>query len=298
MPPPHGYNITNHTKVTEKNWYFVRYSQLYSYLMRLFAICWVTIAIVVTSIAFVESDHVALSEHQDDRFEFARTNNILPWSTQSTEELDKAVHHHSILARKTTTTSTTAREELVVRTEKVFRVCFHIPWNFIGVNGRRVTNQVLQNALDHLNKAFTAESCCDPALDWCEPGNCSTNSNIRFVMATQNLIGKLTNDVTEDVSDSKACVSRRYNPLWSRISTESFLEISMKSALHKGDVTVLNIYVTKFILSVSRGGYMSQHTKFPWEYASQPKQDGVMVHPSALPGIDGSDVDILVHEVG
>jgi len=70
----------------------------------------------------------------------------------------------------------------------------------------------------------------------------------------------------------------------------------MKSALHKGDATVLNIYVTKVYEDI--GLPILSHTMFPWEYASQPKQDGVMVHPSALPGIDGSDVDILVHEVG
>jgi hypothetical protein len=74
-------------------------------------------------------------------------------------------------------------------------------------------------------------------------------------------------------------------------------ETNMKNQLHKGDANDLNIYSVGLSDVSGSLGY----AEYPWNYASSPKQDGIVIDTSATvggtsPGYEQGD--ILVHMVG
>lgn len=85
------------------------------------------------------------------------------------------------------------------------------------------------------------------------------------------------------------------NSTWFNATPGSSAETAMKNALHVGGSTTLNIY------STSGGGYLGWAT-FPWNYASAPLKDGVVIDYRSLPGGSyGSQYglgDTAVHEAG
>lgn len=69
----------------------------------------------------------------------------------------------------------------------------------------------------------------------------------------------------------------------------------IKSSLHQGDASSLNIYVAGI-----DGGILGW-ASFPWEYSSTPELDGVVVHYETLPGGKLKEYNqggTTVHEVG
>jgi hypothetical protein len=94
--------------------------------------------------------------------------------------------------------------------------------------------------------------------------------------------------LTNDVSDSVACVTRTTNNTWA----EDGDEYAMKSALRKGGKEVLNVY---FVDLGSSLGY----AYLPWQI--DPVRDGVVNHYDSIPGGGKSaynEGDTVVHEVG
>ena len=95
-----------------------------------------------------------------------------------------------------------------------------------------------------------------------------------------------------------AGVDRTTNAAWFNSGIDSAAEREMKAALHVGDAKVLNFYVN------NAGGVYLGWATFPFEYAGDPLQDGVVVLYSSLPGGDccGDRVynlgDTAPHEVG
>jgi hypothetical protein len=83
------------------------------------------------------------------------------------------------------------------------------------------------------------------------------------------------------------------NATWAAMGVAG--EVAAKAALRQGTADDLNVYVAN-----PGGGYLGWAT-FPWDYASDPAYDGVVVLHSTLPGggeVPYDEGDTLVHEVG
>ncbi len=90
-----------------------------------------------------------------------------------------------------------------------------------------------------------------------------------------------------------ATVTRTTNPSWFNATEGSPEEAEMKQALHQGSAIDLNIY--------SIGGTVRGYSSYPWDYASAPFKDGVVVRFDTLPGgtaVNYNLGDSAIHEVG
>jgi hypothetical protein len=93
-------------------------------------------------------------------------------------------------------------------------------------------------------------------------------------------------------------VDRTTNASWFNSGIDSAEEREMKTALHVGGANTLNFYVN------NAGGVYLGWATFPFWYASDPTQDGVVVLYSSLPGGDCCEPrvynqgDTGTHEVG
>lgn len=88
-------------------------------------------------------------------------------------------------------------------------------------------------------------------------------------------------------------VDRTANDAWFSMTPGSSAEAAAKSALRVGGANALNIYTT------DGGGYLGWAT-FPWNYASSPSQDGIVIYYGSVPGGEApyDEGDTAVHEVG
>jgi len=92
-----------------------------------------------------------------------------------------------------------------------------------------------------------------------------------------------------------ASVNRTTNSTWFKAGPQTTAEMNMKKALHKGTADDLNIY------TLSPGGGVLGWSTLPWNYAANPKLDGVALLFSSLPGGTSAPYnlgDTGTHEVG
>jgi hypothetical protein len=87
---------------------------------------------------------------------------------------------------------------------------------------------------------------------------------------------------------------RTKNTNWFNMGFGSNAERNAKTALRKGGSKALNVYTTN-------GDGLLGWATFPWEYAGDPKLDGVVIYRQSVPGGNAApynEGDTLVHEVG
>jgi hypothetical protein len=95
-------------------------------------------------------------------------------------------------------------------------------------------------------------------------------------------------------SFSLAAVDDFNNSSW-YTCTGGSCETQMKTALHQGGSNALNVYVNNM------GGGLLGWATFPWQYASSPTMDGVVILYSSFPGGSAAPYnlgDTATHEVG
>ncbi len=149
------------------------------------------------------------------------------------------------------------------------QVYFHVVNKGPGIDNGDVPTKWLRDQIDVLNAAYAG---ADPASS---PN--SANTPFRFAMAG---------------------VDRVTNADWFNSAIDSEEEREMKAALRVGGANALNFYVN------NAGGVYLGWATFPFWYAGDPLQDGVVVLYSSLPGGDCcaprayNQGDTGTHEVG
>ena len=181
-------------------------------------------------------------------------------------------------------------------TQKIVPVCFHITTGDSRFSPNYITKWDLQRQLDALNKAFSADSCCDESLEWCDPSQCSLDTNIYFVMQHCWFFGLFCfsgSFTWFGALHGGACIRRtsRDIPL-DRYPGAMNLQ-------HIGNGDVLNIYISNFEDDENLGFGTP-----PYETLTDTiklREDGVVINIKARAGgsLDGhNEGDVLVHMVG
>lgn len=142
-------------------------------------------------------------------------------------------------------------------------VAFHVIRKGTGIANGDITDQMIANQIQVLNQAYGGQT-----------GGLGTVTPFKFVLAS---------------------VDRTTNATWYNMSAGSSAETQAKNALRVGGASTLNLY------SANLGGGLLGWATFPSDYNKYPKQDGVVILYSSLPGGSAAPYnlgDTATHEVG
>jgi len=164
----------------------------------------------------------------------------------------------------------------------VLPICFHV---IRPDDDDFLDTESLQVQLDALNLSFSSDSCCDTSQPWCNAGDCSIETGIRFEMALLDPTDGswVQGSTTPNVADANSCATRTVNADWYSSFTESSTELNMKRTLRVGDASVLNVY-----FKTNDEGILGYAT-FPDEFTVAGDIDGVIINDSTV--IGGSSVE-------
>ncbi|KAH8102102.1 metalloprotease [Cristinia sonorae] len=94
--------------------------------------------------------------------------------------------------------------------------------------------------------------------------------------------------------------TRTVNSQWfNQVGPDSSLQTTMKNQLRQGGANALNVYTVGFVSGSGEG--LLGYSTFPSDYSSSPKDDGVVILFSSLPGGSTANYDegkTLTHEAG
>ncbi|MBL8048287.1 MAG: zinc metalloprotease [Chthonomonas sp.] len=126
-------------------------------------------------------------------------------------------------------------------------------------------------------------------------GNVSTTWINNQMNVLNNAYGGSTGGVNTRFTFVNGGVDRTNNASWYTMAYGSTAERNAKNALRRGTADDLNIYVANI------GGGLLGWATFPWEYAGNPKMDGVVILNQSMPGGSAAPYnlgDTGTHEVG
>jgi hypothetical protein len=157
-----------------------------------------------------------------------------------------------------------------IMSARTVNVYFHVITNTSGQGN--VTDQQINSQIAILNKAFAGQDT--PAAGQSPSAQTTAVTQFQFALAG---------------------VDRTANNSWYTMGHGSLAESQAKAALRDGTADDLNIY------SANLGGGLLGWATFPWNYNSNPSNDGVVVLYSSLPGGSAAPYnlgDTATHEVG
>jgi hypothetical protein len=111
----------------------------------------------------------------------------------------------------------------------------------------------------------------------------------------QSQISVLNAAYAPDFTFNLISVDRTTNATWYTVTPGTSAETNMKNALHKGTAADFNLYTANI------GQGLLGWSTFPWDYSGNPKDDGVVVLFSSLPGGTAVPYDLgdtATHEIG
>jgi hypothetical protein len=125
-------------------------------------------------------------------------------------------------------------------------------------------------------------------------GNVTDAQIAQQILVLNNAFGGVTGGANTIYRFALVSTDRTANSTW-YTCTGGTCETQMKNALHRGGARDLNFYIN------GMGGGLLGWATFPWQYASAPNMDGVVVLNASLPGGSAAPFnlgDTGTHEVG
>jgi hypothetical protein len=125
-------------------------------------------------------------------------------------------------------------------------------------------------------------------------GNVTDTQIAQQILVLNNAFGGVTGGANTIYRFTHVSTDRTANSTW-YTCTGGTCETQMKNALHRGGAADLNFYIN------GMGGGLLGWATFPWQYASAPNMDGVVVLNASLPGGSAAPFnlgDTGTHEVG
>ncbi|KIM28530.1 hypothetical protein M408DRAFT_32408, partial [Serendipita vermifera MAFF 305830] len=130
--------------------------------------------------------------------------------------------------------------------------------------------------------------------------NTVAGGNVPDSMVKANIDAMNEHYASSGISFQLTKTTRTSNAAWfSGVGPDESSQTQMKSQLREGDAATLNIYTVGFESGSGQG--LLGYATFPSDYTGNPKDDGVVVLHSSLPGGSSTNYDegkTLTHEVG